>query len=164
MDVETRALLIGLSRTLARLTVNLVEEGAIDSVRAVRDFEDFAKSLGNEPHDQATRLWVDHIVETLKATSPAAVHLPNVSNTPKLSVEETGSGDGRYVPVGPARAPVTVTYSSEPPSMSRFLRTEPILRRLRSFPAGHLFLSDLEPLADMQDGHVENTTPDSRSR
>lgn len=45
MDVETRALLIGLSRTHTKLTVNLVEEGAIDSNRAVRSFRDFAKSL-----------------------------------------------------------------------------------------------------------------------
>jgi len=164
MDGETRALLIGLSRTLARLTVNLVEEGAIDSVRAVRNFEDFAKSLGNEPHDQATRLWVDHIVETLEATSSPAEHLPSVSNPPKLPVEETGSGHVTYVPVGPARAPVTVTFSSEPPLMRKFLRTETILRRLRPFPAGHLLLSDLEPLANMESGHLENATPDSRSR
>lgn len=75
MDVETRALLIGLSRTLTKLTVNLVEEGAIDSNRAVRSFRDFAKSLGDEPHDQATRLWVNHLVETLEANPSSAKHL-----------------------------------------------------------------------------------------
>jgi len=164
MDVETRALLIGLSRTLTRLTENLVEEGAIDSVRAVRNFEDFAKSLGDEPHDQATRLWVDHIVETLEATSSPAEHLPSASNPPKLPVEEIGSGQVTYVPVGPAGTPMTDTFSSEPSSMPNLLRTKTILKRLRSFPTGHLLLSDLEPLENMQNGHLENTTPDSRSR
>ncbi|MBE9555161.1 MAG: hypothetical protein IMF05_16990 [Proteobacteria bacterium] len=113
MDVETRALLIGLSRTLSKLSVNLVEEGAMDSNRAVRSFRDFAKSLGEEPHDQATRLWVNHLVETLEANPSSAKHLPRAINLPMLPVERIGSGQVMYVPVDPAETPATVTFSSE---------------------------------------------------
>jgi len=164
MDVETRALLIGLSRTLTRLTANLVEEGAIDSVRAVRNFEDFAKTLGDEPHDQATRLWVDHIVETLETTPSSAAHLPGASAPPSLTVEESGPGQDTYVPVGSVGTPATVTFSSEPPSTPNLLGTKTLLRRLRSFPTGHVLQSDLEPLANSQNDHLEEATPDSPSR
>lgn len=165
MDVETRALLIGLSRTLTKLTVNLVEEGAIDSVRAVRNFQDFAKSLGDEPHDQATRLWVNHVVETLEANPSSAKHLPRAFNLSMLPVEETGSGQVMYAPVDPTETPATVSFSSELPSMPKLHGTKTLLKRLRSFPTSiHLTLSDIEPLANSQNVHQEKATPDSQSR
>lgn len=113
MDAETRALLIGLYKTLTKLTENLVEEGAIDSNRAVRSFRDFAKGLGDEPHDQATRLWVDHLVETLEANSLSAKHLPRAFRPPMLSAEETMSGQASYALVDPTETPAKVTFSPE---------------------------------------------------
>ena len=116
MDAETRALLIGLYKTLTKLTVTLVEQGAIDSNRAVRSFRDFTKSLGDEPHDQAARLWVDQLVETLAADRMSVQHLPDAVNRPSFPLEEMVPGRVKYAAVSPTRTAATVTFSSEFPA------------------------------------------------
>jgi hypothetical protein len=112
MDLETRALLIGLYKTLSELTESLVEEGAIDSTRVVRSFRDFVKSLGDEPHDQATRLWVDRLVETLEANPSSARHLPASFKPPGLPAGKIAPRHAMYAPASREVAAATVTFSS----------------------------------------------------
>ena len=113
MDAETRALLIGLYKTLTKLTEILVEQEAIDSNRAVRSFQDFTKALGDEPHDHAARLWADHLVERLAADRMAAQHLPGAVNPPSFPLEGTVAGRAKYTAVRPTRTTATVTFNSE---------------------------------------------------
>lgn len=120
MDAETRALLIGLYKTLTKLTVTLVEQGAMDSNRAVRSFQDFAKNLGDEPHDQAARLWVDHLVETLEADRSSAKQPPGAVTRPLLPREGAVSGRAKYARVVPTATAATVTFSAELPARFRW--------------------------------------------
>lgn len=115
MDAETRALLVGLYKTLTKLTVTLVEQGALDSNSAVRGFQEFAKTLGDGPHDQAARLWVDHLVETLEADRSSAEHLPGTANRPSLPRQRTVHGREKYAGVIPTQTSATVTFSSDLP-------------------------------------------------
>ena len=61
------AIVFGLARTLTKLTTFLVEEGVIDSTRAIRSFRGFVETLGEEPEDKISRIWVNHLVEALEA-------------------------------------------------------------------------------------------------
>lgn len=112
MDVETRALLIGLYKTLSELTESLVEEGAIDSTRVVRSFRDFVKTLGDEPHDQATRLWVDRLVETLEAHPSSARRLPASFKPPRLPAVTIAPRHVMHAPANREVVTATVTFSS----------------------------------------------------
>jgi len=114
MDAQTLALFIGLQKTLAKLTVTLVEQGAMDSSDAVSTFRDFANGLGYDPHDRAARLLVDHLVETLEADRSSAKTLPGAVDPPVLPLKRrTVPGRVKCARADPAEAPPRVMLRSK---------------------------------------------------
>jgi len=114
MDAQTLALFVGLQKTIAKLTVTLVEQGVMDSRHAVRTLRDFANGLGYDPHDRAARLLVDHLVETLEADRSSARHLPTAVDAPVLPLKRrTVPGRVKCARADTAEAPPRVMLRSK---------------------------------------------------
>ena len=61
------ATFVGLARTLIKITVMLIESGALIRETAIRDLKDFQKTRGDSPSDQMTVMWVGQVLEILAA-------------------------------------------------------------------------------------------------
>ena len=61
------ATFVGLARTLIKITVMLIESGALNRETAIRDLKDFQKTRGDSPSDQMTVMWVGQVLEILAA-------------------------------------------------------------------------------------------------
>ena len=59
------AFLIGLARTLTKLVVELTEQGALDRQRTIDGLRNYAAKMGDDPPDDATKMWVNHIADVL---------------------------------------------------------------------------------------------------
>ena len=67
----TQAIIIGLARTLIKITAMLVEAGALDRNHAIRSLKDFKQDETNEtPVGQMTELWVEKVIEALESDPP----------------------------------------------------------------------------------------------
>ena len=64
-----RARVVGLAKTLIKITVMLVESGALDREKAIRDLSEFQEGFGDQPTaaDQMTQMWVRQVLEVLAA-------------------------------------------------------------------------------------------------
>jgi hypothetical protein len=69
-------LMSGLCRTLTRLAVTLVQQGAIDRERTILDFEGFLDELDQSDSDETTRLWTSAHSPHPARIPPATFHLP----------------------------------------------------------------------------------------
>jgi hypothetical protein len=62
------ALAVSLSRVMTRLATALVEQGALDRERTIRDFKAFADAYdGSDRADWMTKMWIGHLVEALES-------------------------------------------------------------------------------------------------
>jgi len=64
---STEALLLGLCRTMTRITVSLVVQGALDRETTIRGLQTFRDLQEDDPDGQATRFWTQHVIDALAA-------------------------------------------------------------------------------------------------
>ncbi len=60
-------LMIGLAKTVIRLTVSLVAQGALDREITIRALKSYLETMEDDPVDKATAMWVRQVIEVLEA-------------------------------------------------------------------------------------------------
>lgn len=67
MADETNELLFGLCRATTIFLIAAVKQGALDREKTLKEFAAFRKGLTDSGADQATDLWMGHMIEALEA-------------------------------------------------------------------------------------------------